>query len=103
MHMHIYIYIYIYIYMYKFTHTHTHTHSHTHIYACVYIYIYIYITLILLYGCTTWTLTKRLEKKLDGNYTRILRAILNKSWWQHPTRHQLYSYLPPITKTIQVR
>ena len=24
---------------------------------------------ILLYGCTTWTLTKRLEKKLDGNYT----------------------------------
>ena len=34
---------------------------------------------ILLYGCTTWTLTKRLEKKLDGNYTRILRAILNKS------------------------
>ena len=25
---------------------------------------------ILLYGCTTWMLTKRLEKKLDGNYTR---------------------------------
>ena len=33
---------------------------------------------ILLYGCTTWTLTKRLEKKLDGNYTRMLRAILNR-------------------------
>ena len=44
---------------------------------------------ILLYGCTTWTLTKRLEKKLDGNYTRMLRAILNKSWQQHPKRHQL--------------
>ena len=57
---------------------------------------------ILLYGCTTWTLTKRLEK-LDGNYTRMLRAILNKSWRQHPTRHQLYGHLPPITKTIQVR
>ena len=27
---------------------------------------------ILLYGCTTWTLTKQLEKKLDGNYTRML-------------------------------
>ena len=27
----------------------------------------------------------------------------NKFWRQHPTRHQLYSYLPPITKTIQVR
>ena len=53
----------------------------------------------LLYGCTTWTLTKRLEKKLDGNYIRIL----NKSWRQHPTRHQLYGHLPPITKTIQAR
>ena len=58
---------------------------------------------ILLYGCTNWTLTKQLEKKLDGNYTRMLRAILNKSWRQHPTRHQLYGRLPPITKTIQVR
>ena len=58
---------------------------------------------ILLYGCTTWTLTKQLEKKIDGNYTRMVRAILNKSWQQHPTWHQLYDHLPPITKTIQVR
>ena len=58
---------------------------------------------ILLYGCTTWMLTKRLEKKVDGNYTRMLRAILNKSWWQHPTKHQLYGHLPHITKIIQVR
>ena len=58
---------------------------------------------ILLYGCTTWTLTKRLEKKIDGNYTKMLRAILNKSWRQHPTKHQLYGHLPPFTKTIQVR
>ena len=53
---------------------------------------------ILLYGCTTWTLTKRLEKKLDGNYARMLRAILNKS-----TKQQLYGHLPLITKTFQVR
>ena len=58
---------------------------------------------LLLYGCTNWTLTKRLEKKLDGNYTRMLRAILNKSRRQHPTKHQLYGHLPPITKSIQVR
>ena len=57
---------------------------------------------ILLYRCTTWTLTKRLEK-LDGNYTRMLRAILNKYWQQHPTRRQLYGHLPLITKTIQAR
>ena len=50
-----------------------------HILRFRYIYIYIYI------------------------YIRMLRAILNKSWQQHPTRHQLYGHLPPITKTIQVR
>ena len=48
-------------------------------------------------------LTERLEKKMDGNSTRMLRAILNRSWRQHPTRHQLYGHLSPITKTIQVR
>ena len=58
---------------------------------------------ILLYGCTTWMLTKRMEKKLDGKYTRMLQAILNKSWRQHPTKQQLYGHLPPITKTIKVR
>ena len=52
---------------------------------------------------TTWMRTKRLEKKLDGNYRRMLRAILNKSWRRHPTKHQLYGHLPPITKTIQVK
>ena len=58
---------------------------------------------ILLYGCTTWTLTKRREKKLNGNYTRMLRAKLNKSWRQHPTKQQqLYGHLPPITKTIKI-
>ena len=44
-----------------------------------------------------------MEKKLDDNYIRMLRAILNKSWKQHPTKQQLYGHLPPITKTIQVR
>ena len=58
---------------------------------------------ILLYGCTIWTLTKRLEKKLDSSYTRMLRVILNESWRQHATKHQLYDHLPPITKTIKVR
>ena len=33
----------------------------------------------------------------------VLKTILNKSWQQHPTRHQLYGHLPPITKTIQAR
>ena len=53
--------------------------------------------------CTTQTLTKHIEKKLDENYTRIQRAILNKSWKQYSTKQQLYSHLPPISKAIQVR
>ena len=58
---------------------------------------------VLLYGCTTWTLTKRMEKRLDVNYTRMLLVTLNKTWRQHPKKQQLYGHLPPITKTIKVR
>ena len=47
-------------------------------------------------------LTKRREKKLDGKYTRILRAILNKFWRQHPTKQQLFGHLPPITKATEI-
>ena len=54
-------------------------------------------------GCTIWMLTKHIEKKLDRNCTRMLRALLNKSWKQHPTKQLLYSYLPPISKTIQIK
>ena len=50
---------------------------------------------ILLYGCTTWTLTKRLEKKLDGHYTRMLRAILNKILVATP--HKTPTIRPPAS------
>ena len=35
------------------------------------------VVLILLYGCSTWTLTKRLEKKLDGNYNNSTKDAQN--------------------------
>ena len=82
----------------------THTHTHTHIYIYIYIYMCVCVTsltlvnlygsieqsnpngsligletgavCVLLYGCTTWTLTKCLEKKFDGNYESILHASL---------------------------
>ena len=54
---------------------------------------------ILLYGCTTWTLTKRMEKKARRQLHKNAASNLE----QVPTRHQLYGHLPPITKTIQVR
>ena len=31
---------------------------------------------VLLYGCETWTLTPRLEKQLNGCYTRMLRVFI---------------------------
>ena len=33
----------------------------------------------------------------------MLRAILNKSWKQHPTKHWLYNHLLPISETIQTK
>ena len=39
-------------------------------------------------------------KKLDA---RMLWAILNKSWRQHPTKQKVYGHLPPIKKTIKIR
>ena len=98
----------------------------TYVFECMYLYICIYsicmyvcmsdqtdkikrsffqaaIVSILLYRCTTWTQTKRIERKLDSNYTRMLRGILNTSWRQHPTKQQLCDHLPAITKTIKVR
>ena len=40
---------------------------------------------VLTYGATTWTLIKTLENRLNGSYTRMLRAALNKSWKEHLT------------------
>ena len=55
---------------------------------------------ILLYGCTTWMLIKRLEKKARR---QLYKNVASNIEQQHPTRRQLYGYLPPITKTSQAR
>ena len=44
---------------------------------------------VLLYGCTTWTITKHLKKKLGGNYGRMLQAVLYKSWKHPPTKKNI--------------
>ena len=44
-----------------------------------------------------------MEKKLHGNYKRMLRTLLNKSWRQHPIKQQLYGHLLSITNSIKVR
>jgi exonuclease III len=58
---------------------------------------------VLLYGSTTWTLTKQQESSLDGTYTRMLRAALNVSWKRHPTNQRLYGNTPRVTDTIRDR
>ena len=54
-------------------------------------------------GCTIWMLTKHMKEKLDGNYTRMFCAVVNKSWKQYPTTLQLDGHLPPISQTIKVK
>ena len=52
---------------------------------------------LILYGCSTWILTKFLEKKPGVKYAKMLLFILNKCWKQNPTKQQLYGHLPPIS------
>ena len=40
---------------------------------------------------------------LSPTTTRPTHLWVTTSLRQHPTRHQLYGHLPPITKTVQVR
>jgi len=58
---------------------------------------------ILLYGAETWTMTKELNKELDGTYTRLLRHALNIDWRQHIANEELYGDLPRISETIKKR
>ena len=58
---------------------------------------------VLLYGSDTWTLTVKLEKQLDGCYTRMLRTALNIHWSQFLTNEQLYGNLPKISEKIRRR
>ena len=56
---------------------------------------------VLVYGSIIWTLTSSLEKKIDGAYTRMLRAALNVSCASRLTNKDLYGTIPDITSTIR--
>ena len=55
---------------------------------------------VLLYGAETWTLTKTLQNRLNGAYTKLLRTALNISWKEHKTNAELYGDLQPITISL---
>ena len=48
-------------------------------------------------------MTKSLENKLNGAYTRMFRAALNFHLSQRVTNKELYNDLPKITETIRYR
>ena len=58
---------------------------------------------ILLYGSETWTLSRKLEKRLDGTYTRLLRRAQNLSWKSHPSIAQIYNKLPRVSSLVKYR
>ena len=58
---------------------------------------------VLLYGATTWTLTKALESKLNGAYTWMLRAVTNSTWQDHPTNAEVYRDSSPVVDVIRER
>lgn len=58
---------------------------------------------ILLYGAECWTLSKNLEQRLDGCYTRMLRTAFNISWREHLTLEEIYGNLPRISQVLRER
>ncbi|XP_068749563.1 transmembrane protein 180-like isoform X2 [Montipora capricornis] len=55
------------------------------------------------YFAECWTMTGKMRNRLDGTYTRMLRAVLGVSWKEHKTNKELYSNLPKITDKLKIR
>ena len=58
---------------------------------------------VLLYGADTWTITKTMEKRLDGCYTRRLRMACNVTWRDKMTNEELYQGMPKISTKVAMR
>ena len=58
---------------------------------------------ILMYGAETWTISKIIQKRLDGCYTRMLRMVYNVSWKDKMKNVDLYGKLPPVSSKVEAR
>ena len=58
---------------------------------------------ILIYGCESWAVNDKMEKMLNGTYTRMLRRVLNVHWSSHTTNEQLSGKLPLLSDKIAAR
>ena len=68
--------------------------------------LYVFNTLIqsiLLYSCETWSLTRTLEKKLDGTRNLMVRFALNISWKEHICNSEIFAGIEPISILIRDR
>ena len=58
---------------------------------------------VLLYNAETWTMSKTMEKRLDGCYTRMLRMAFNVAWKDKLTKEELYKGLPKVSSKVASR
>ena len=58
---------------------------------------------ILMYGAETWTMSARMQKRLDGCYTNLLRRAQNLSWRDHHTLDQIYGSIPKLSIQLAQR
>ena len=58
---------------------------------------------ILLYRAERWTITNKLEARLDDCYTRLLMMVLDLNWKDHPTREEIYGSLPKVSEVVRER
>ena len=57
---------------------------------------------VLLYGSEIWAMTKRLNKDLDGCYTRMLRMALNVNQYRDRVSNaELYGDLPRVSFKVR--
>ena len=57
----------------------------------------------MLYGSESWTLSKRLEKRLDRTYTRLLMRVQNLSWRSHHTKQLICRNVPSVSTIVKAR
>ena len=50
-----------------------------------------------------YKVTGNMRNRVDGTYTRMLRAVLGVTWKEHKTNKELYGNLPKITDTLMIR
>ena len=78
--------------------------SNSTLHINLYIRIFkITIEIIFLYGSETWTIDKRLRRKIDIYYTKLLIMVLNVSWRYMISNKILYNGMPLITDVIANR